>query len=385
MPKKIFIFTASTGAGHNLAAQSLKESLLDVGFNPEIYDAFKESSVALDKFITKGYEQMVMNVPKLYEQMYNQFNNMNKFQQSIFQTLTRIMNPEIVPLIQSGQPDLIITTHPFVTNVLGTLKEHHAFSVPVLSIVTDYKIHTLYLKKMIDAYVVGSEYTKNTMIEKGVSPDIIFPYGIPIRQNFLENNPIEEKEKEKRDTNVVGTILLMAGSLGSKQMEKAFSSLLKVREQIRIIVVCGKNVKIENEIRTLNNRNPIENKIVEIHGFVNNISELMDEADAIISKPGGLTTTEAIVKNIPMIIPFYYPGQEEENADYLVDGGMAIKVDKIKDLTSMVDFLFENKYIIKSMSENMSEEAHKHSMAKTIELCERLIEEKNKVIQQVSF
>ncbi|HEY5537040.1 MAG TPA: glycosyltransferase [Acetobacterium sp.] len=381
MPK-VFIFTASTGAGHNLAAQSLKESLDEAGMNTEVYDAFKESNVTLDRLITKGYQQMVVNVPKLYEQMYNQFNNMNRFQQGIFQVLTRIMNPEIVPLIRAGNPDLIITTHPFVTNVLGTLKEHDAFDVPVLSIVTDYKIHTLYLKKMIDAYIVGSDYTKKTMIDKGIDPDIIYPYGIPIRQTFLKNNRLDPKEK----TDIAGTILLMAGSLGTKQMEKAFSSLLKVRDKIRIIVVCGNNAKIEKEIRNINSREPSEKKIVEIHGFVNNISELMDMSDAIISKPGGLTSTEAIVKNIPMIIPFYYPGQEEENADYLVDGGMAIRVNKIKDLTSMVDFLFENKYIIKRMSENMSEEAAKHSMSKTIELCQNLIKNKKKTIeiQQVS-
>lgn len=370
---KIFIFTASTGAGHNLAAQSLKESLDDAGYQTEVYDAFKETNITLDRLITKGYQQMVVNVPKLYEQMYNQFNNMNRFQQGIFQVLTKVMNPDIVPLINAGKPDLIITTHPFVTNVLGTLKEHQAFDVPVLSIVTDYKIHTLYLKKMIDAYVVGSDYTKETMMAKGVAEEIIFPYGIPIRQTFLKNNHLERKEI----TDVAGTILLMAGSLGSKQMEKAFSALLKVKEKIRIIVVCGNNAKIEKEIRHLHNRELCENKIVEIYGFVNNVSELMDMSDAIISKPGGLTTTEAIEKNIPMIIPFYYPGQEEENADYLVDGGMAIKVDKIKDLTSMVDFLFENKYIIKRMAENMSEEAQKRSMSKTIELCGSLINQYN--------
>lgn len=366
---KVFIFTASTGAGHNLAAQSLKESLDEAGYQTEVYDAFKETNITLDRLITKGYQQMVVNVPKLYEQMYNQFNNMNRFQQGIFQVLTKVMNPDIVPLINSGKPDLIITTHPFVTNVLGTLKEHSAFDVPVLSIVTDYKIHTLYLKKMIDAYVVGSDYTKQTMVEKGVAEEIIYPYGIPIRQTFLQNNHLERKEI----IDVAGTILLMAGSLGSKQMEKAFSSLLKVKEKIRIIVVCGNNAKIEKEIKNLYARETVGEKIVEIHGFVNNVSELMDQSDAIISKPGGLTTTEAIVKNIPMIIPFYYPGQEEENADYLVDGGMAIKVDKIKDLTSMVDFLFENKYIIKRMSENMSEEAQKRSMSKTIDLCKSLI------------
>lgn len=366
---KVFIFTASTGAGHNLAAQSLKESLDAAGYQTEVYDAFKETNITLDRLITKGYQQMVVNVPKLYEQMYNQFNNMNHFQQGIFQVLTKVMNPDIVPLIKSGRPDLIITTHPFVTNVLGTLKEHNAFDVPVLSIVTDYKIHTLYLKKMIDAYVVGSDYTKQTMVDKGVAAEIIYPYGIPIRQTFLTNNHLERQEP----TDVAGTILLMAGSLGTKQMEKAFSSLLKVKEKIRIIVVCGNNAKIERDIKNLYAWEKPADKIVEIHGFVNNVSELMDESDAIISKPGGLTTTEAIVKNIPMIIPFYYPGQEEENADYLVDGGMAIKVDKIKDLTSMVDFLFENKYIIKRMSENMSEEAQKRSMSKTIELCHSLI------------
>ena len=85
--------------------------------------------------------------------------------------------------------------------------------------------------------------------------------------------------------------------------------------------------------------------------------------------------SQAIVKCIPMIIPYYYPGQEEENADYLVESGMAIKVDKIKELTSMVDFLIENKYIIQQMAENMSEEARNHSMEKTIELCKKLISE----------
>ena len=292
---RVYIFSASTGAGHNLAAQSLKESLDLVGLETEIHDAFKETSVALDRLISKGYQQMVMNVPRLYEQMYNQFNHMNRFQKGLFQVLTRVMNPDIVPMILAGKPDLIITTHPFVTNVLATLKEHQAFDVPILSIVTDYKIHTVYIKKMVDAYVVGSGYTKKTMIEKGVDPTIIYPYGIPIRQSFLSDHQVEEKEQENH---IAGTVLLMAGSLGSRQMEKAFSALLKVEEKMRIIVVCGNNIKIEREIRYLEKHLPHRDKVVEIHGFVQNISQLMDEADAIISKPGGLTTTEAIVKKI---------------------------------------------------------------------------------------
>lgn len=99
---RVYIFSASTGAGHNLAAQSLKESLDLVGLETEIHDAFKETSVALDRLISKGYQQMVMNVPRLYEQMYNQFNHMNRFQKGLFQVLTRVMNPDIVPMILAG-------------------------------------------------------------------------------------------------------------------------------------------------------------------------------------------------------------------------------------------------------------------------------------------
>lgn len=372
MPK-VFIFTASTGAGHNLAAKSMAEVLGEAGMAAEVYDAFKESSAVLDKIMTAGYKQLVEYVPKLYEQIYNQFNNMTPFQQYIFRLMAKKLNPEIVPMIQREKPGLIISTHPIVTNMLGTLKSHGAFNVPVLSFVTDYKIHGAYIHEAVDAYVVGSEYTKETMIDKGVNPDIVYPFGIPVRPEFVQ--AAVENTLDPEDPSIRGTILVMAGSLGTKQMEKAFAALMKAREKIRIIVVCGNNPKVERSIEFLNRVFASDDKIVEIYGFVNNVPELMDRSDAIISKPGGLTTTEAISKNIPMIIPYCYPGQEEENADYLVESGMAIKIDKIRELTSMIDFLVENKYVIQEMAENMSEEARQHSMEKTVALCRRLIDD----------
>lgn len=367
---KIFIYSASTGAGHNLAAKSVEQALRDANFEVMIFDAFKESSTYLDKLVSGGYKQLVENVPRLYEQIYKQFNKMTPLQQSIFKVATKLMDPDLVPQIQGGKPDLLISTHPVVTNILGILKEHGAFDQPILSFVTDYKIHAAYLHKGVNAYVVGSEYTKGTMIEKGVNPDLIFPYGIPVRPEFVEDT---RKKAEIEDPTIKGTILLMAGSLGTKQMEKAFIALMKTKERLKIIVVCGNNDKVERSIRFLNSVYSVENKEVEIHGFVDNVPELMDESDAIVSKPGGLTTTEAISKTIPMIIPYYYPGQEKENADYLVESGMAVKVERIKDLTPTVDYLIENKQVMKRMSQNMSEEARALSMDKTVHLCSELI------------
>lgn len=178
--------------------------------------------------------------------------------------------------------------------------------------------------------------------------------------------------------------MVMGGSMGARQMEKAFVALMKVEERIRVIVVCGNNAKVERDIRFLAKvYNPVD-KVVQVYGFVNNVSSLMDQADAIITKPGGLTSTEAMVKGIPMIIPYYYPGQEEENTDYFVDSGMAIRVDKSKDLTSLVEFLIQNNYIIAEMSANMTEEARSHSMEKTLDLCEALIADNGKSIPKIN-
>lgn len=365
---RIFIFTAATGAGHNLAARSIAQVLSEHGHEADIYDAFKESSSMLDRLMSNGYKQMIEYIPKFYEQMYNRLNRGVHLRESVFAMLSKFMNPDIVPLIQEKKPDLLISTHPFITQILGIMREHSAYDVPVLAFVTDYKAHKVYVHDCIDAYVVGSEYTRDTLIEKGVPAEHVFPYGIPIRKEFIDDSPRSRVRRE----GLHGTILLMAGSLGTRQMERAFSALMQAKEPFKLVVVCGNNDKVRHTIEAMKNSFNTD-KVVEIYGFVDNIPQLMDEADAIISKPGGLTSTEAIVKNIPMIIPYYYPGQEEENADYLVESGMALKVDKIKELTAMVDFLIEHQYIIHQMSVNMSEEAGKRSMKKTIELCSTLI------------
>ncbi|MBF7097743.1 MGDG synthase family glycosyltransferase [Alkalibacter mobilis] len=367
--KKVVIFTASTGGGHNIAANSLKEHFESRDFDAEIVDAFKETSVFLDKLIAKGYEKIVNISPKTYGRMYKAANN-KTLSHYIMAIITDVMEKDITSLIQEKEPDLIIATHPLVTNVLGTLKEENEFDLPIISIVTDYMIHRAYIHEKIDAYVVGSEYTKETMIEKGVEGNKIYPVGIPVRKSFLDHKKVAVKNYD-----VDLTVLLMAGSMGTNQIEKAFVNLLKSKHYLKIIVVCGKNAKVKSKIDKIL-EDYYYNKIVDVHGFAENIPELMDMADLVITKPGGLTTTESIIKNIPMLIPYYIPGQEEENADFLIETGMALKVDKIKDLTTVIDYLVHNKDILDSMAKNMSELSKEQSIDSIIELGTKLINKK---------
>ena len=364
--KKVLIFSASTGGGHNIAAKSLREHFEASACDAITYDAFKETSNILDNVISKGYEKIVQITPRTYGRLYRAANN-ETLSHYVIALITDIAEKRLLKIIQSENPELTVVTHPLVTNVLGTLKGEGEFNTPIISIVTDYMIHRAYLNRNVNAYIVGSEYTKEDMIEKGVPGDKIYPYGIPVRKSFLDYNSEIVKDYE-----VDLSVLLMGGSMGVSQVEKALSSLLKTKHYLKIIVVCGNNEKQKKRIEKLVREEKTSKKI-EIYGFVEQIPKLMDMADVIITKPGGLTTTAAIIKNIPMIIPYYIPGQEEENADFLQETGMAIKVKRIDDITNVVDHLVTNKDILDNMAKKMSGLSKEQSIERIIKLGNELM------------
>lgn len=361
---KAIIYTGSTGAGHTLAAYSLKNALDKDNNFVEIIDAFEEGGDLINTTVTKGYQRLVENLPKLYRLLYNEFDSKSKVTESVLKRAAKILKKDILGDIEEYKPDIIISTHPIVTNILGRLKDNNLIDKPILSFVTDYKVHDIYLKDSIDAYVVGSDYTKQTMIDRGVPEEKVFNYGIPIREEF-------RKAKEKHPKDNTFKVLLMAGSLGSRQLKKAFISLLKSNSNLKITVVCGKNKHIKKVLKQINKKID-HDKEVNILGFTDKISDLMEESDTIITKPGGSTSTEAISKNIPIIIPYTYPGQEEDNAHYLEKNGMAIMTKNIHELANIIDNLAQNPKIITTMSKSMHDTSKNYSIDKTVELCEQL-------------
>lgn len=363
----IVIFTGATGAGHTLAARSLKEALDAQGHQVIIVDGFKNSGKFVSKTVEKGYKDLVEYLPKLYRSLYNKLDKPTKTFETVFLAAKKIMQRQLLPEIDKLDPDLIISTHPIITNILGQLKEEGDLDYPILAFVTDFKIHETYINPAIDAYVVGSDYTKKTMAGKGIDTYRIYPYGIPTRPEFSSHQDLRDPEKF--------SILLMGGSLGAKQMKKTLKALLRSDAPLRIYAVCGKNKSLRTELEDIVLERMDENKQVAVLGFVKNISELMDKSDVIITKPGGLTTSEAIMKNLPMIIPYTYPGQEEDNANFLVRSGMAMQLGSASELKSVIVFLIRNPYILEHMREEMKEQSEKNSIQKTVALCEKLCEE----------
>ena len=170
----------------------------------------------------------------------------------------------------------------------------------------------------------------------------------------------------------------MSGSLGLNQISSVLKELLKNPNKLRITVVCGKNKKLKDSLTQYCNDNIFQNKKLHILGFTKDISYLMDYCDVIISKPGGLTVTESIVKNIPLIIPFAIPGQENENADFLTSEGYSILLNDLSKINATINYLIDNPDYLSNIKSKLNSLASTYSLEKIVDVAEDLISKSKK-------
>ncbi|WP_368293267.1 glycosyltransferase [Dehalobacter sp. TBBPA1] len=365
MPK-VMIFSASTGHGHNQAADCLKKELEASGYSVRIVEPLKkEESWIMEALIDDGYHILATRLPKMYGKLYkityNEFLNKN-----VKRILNRAMDSVIEQLIQEYKPDLLITTHPLHVGVVSYLKASGRLNLPFISLVTDYMAHQFYVNSFVDAYIVGSPYTKDTLTEKGVPENKIHIFGIPVREEFRQPRLVRNND--------VFTLLIMGGSMGIPYIRKCLKTLMENRHHLRILVVCGSNRKLWTDLAK-KYEGTFNDKDVVIYGFTSNIYDLMDQSDVIITKPGGLTASEAINKNIPIIIPFFIPGQEEENTEILVKAGVAVRTSRISELNPLIDSFCLNPGLLEEMRENASDLARQLSPGSIVGLADQLLYE----------
>ncbi len=363
--KSIIIVTASTGAGHNQAAQSLKARFEERGIYVHIVDMFKATSKGMNALISDGYKILATKMPKAYGAVYKSFDH-KMANQTILKNAFLATEFRLKWILNEFQPDLIISTHPFGVQIIGNLKQKGKINMPFVQIVTDFKAHYAYIHERVDAYIAASDYTAQSLTEKGIAAEKVHVYGIPAREEFTQ------KKYRKFSKDSPFQLLIMGGSMGLKAIEEAVAVLLTFEKKLKMVVVCGNNRDLYDKLQGRYVES-IDSGQLEVLGFVDTVHELMDKSDLIISKPGGLTTTEAIHKSIPMIIPFAIPGQEQENTSFLVENEMAIEVQDMKELHHHIELLIDDVERYQKMVDNMTRLAKLYSVDAVIELCASLI------------
>lgn len=377
---RILILSVSAGGGHGHAAEALRNYIESEVPNSDIkiIDTLKYINPIIDKVVIGSYLKSLKITPALYGKIYTYSEgDYNKIASTISSKFNKIMTYKLAPLVSEFNPDMIISTHPFPTEMDSIMKEKHNIMTPCITIITDYYPHTSWLHPNIDAYVVSNQDMIDEMISRGIPKDTIYNLGIPVESDFMGKFDRDDTLHELKLDKNKSTILVMGGSLGMGKIKDICEQLDKIIMDIQIIVITGKNQKLYDDL--LKSKEAFS-KEIRIIGFTNKVNKYMQASDLLLTKPGGLTVTEALICKIPMGIFSPIPGHEEKNAEFLIKNNLAINICDINTCKSKIENLLNSPNRLRTMKDNCEKFAKPNSGNDIVKLIKYLMHNKpNKI------
>ncbi|MBS5857774.1 MAG: MGDG synthase family glycosyltransferase [Clostridia bacterium] len=357
---KILIFYASYGGGHLKAAESINECILnnykDKNIEVELIDCMKYVNKAIEKMTTAAYREMAKKMPWAWGKIYN--DSQKGPLAHISSRSNKIMAIKLLRLLREKQPDLIISTHPFGSQMCSYLKRKRKINAKIATILTDFAPHSQWLvgSDYTDYFFVAHDKMKSYLLSQNIEENKIFVTGIPLSNKFLckydRNDVLKNFELKDNKFNILffGGGEFGLGKTRTVEIFEEFSKFAKSRD-FQVIGIAGKNEKMKLAFENIVRENNCEEN-VKVLEFTNKVPELMSISDLVVTKPGGMTTTESLASELPMIIINPIPGQEVENAEFLESKNIAIWIRKDDDVNEVLKNLFESPTKLKEMKQN---------------------------------
>ena len=295
---RVLIFYAKYGGGHFSAANAIKEEIEKEYSDAEIemVDCMEYVNKVINKLSTRAYTQITKRVPKIWGTVYNHSNKGPIA--SISKNSNRLFAIKLNSLIKKINPDIIISTHPFSTQMCTFLKKHKKINVKIANVLTDYKSHEQWLVRheYIDYIFVSNEEMRQNVINHGIPDGKVFAFGIPISGRFSKKYKRQEILKQFNLKENKKIILFFAGGkygIATKNVYDLLEIFARDFKDIQVVAISGQNDKVFHKFNQIVEQyNSKENiKIIE---FTDKVPELMSVSDLVITKPGGITTSESI-------------------------------------------------------------------------------------------
>lgn len=350
---KALILSVSAGGGHANAALALKNYILQYEGNSqvEILDTIKYINPLLNKLIIGGYLKTLKITPSLFGKIYKHTEKTDNVDgvKSLKNKLSNIMASKILPTIEKLDPDIIICTHYLPEEMVSILKQKNKLDIPLVCILTDHAPHSFWIHPEVDSFIVSNNDMIEAMVKQGVNKNTIFDLGIPVSSTFLtKHNREDTLTKLQLDPNKK-TLLIMGGSLGMGRISNIYSKLSTSTAEIQIIVIAGNNKKLYEQLLTLKKVSSVETRILS---FTKEVNKYMQCSDLLITKPGGLTISEALICNIPLALFSPIPGQEKKNEEFLLKHNIAITLGDGTNCKETIEKLIETPLILSTMKAN---------------------------------
>lgn len=348
------ILTAHYGSGHIQVANVLASELLNNGYEPIISDLYGESYPRMSQITQSLFLKSFSYGTSFYKWWYYGTNKLNV--KGIAQFSRYLGRKRLQELIMKHRPHFVISTFPL--NSAPFLIKKAKYSIPTYTVITDYCAHPFWINPLIDHYFVAADVVKNGLVKHNVDEKRITVSGIPIGSAFYSptDQPFLFKKYQITPSNRVVTIL--AGAQGVLKYVKDLAQLLLKNPSLQVIVVCGKNKSLYEKLLPLAIENPGS---FRLFGYVNQIQEIFQISHCLITKPGGITITEAAAVQVPLIFYKPVPGQEAENADYFSQEGAAIVCRTKNEIYHSVQKLFDTKHLMNTMKHQLQDINKGHS------------------------
>ncbi|WP_048602067.1 MGDG synthase family glycosyltransferase [Rubeoparvulum massiliense] len=336
--KRILIFSEAFGAGHTKVATAIREEiqLLFPNWDVFVYEIGKELHPLRHHWFVNSYLKLLELSPHVWGRLYH-WRQYRPLRPEVETLLHQVFYSKILSFLQKHQPDIVVCTHPFPSAAISYIKRQ-GIRVPLYTVITDYGVHGSWISSGVDRYYVPTWESFQKLLHLGVPSENILVSGLPVHPKFY----IKQHKEEARcrlGLAQLPTLLMMGGGNGFGLSTKLLNTLLPFRHQLQVLIVTGKNRSLYKELA----KHPLmQSPNCYLYGYVEQIETLMDASDFILTKPGGVTCTEAIIKGIPLLFYQPLPGQEEENMDYFVSKGYGIHVESPKHMAMIMRYVLEN-------------------------------------------
>lgn len=352
---RILIFHISNFGGHKKASENIKEALSFKNPYSEIINlnGFGYVSPRIEKFVDSVYSLTIKYSPNLWGKVYDR-KKVVKSLAPLRKAINSLAIPKFLQLIDEFKPKVVFATQAFPCGIMADLKKKYKMDIILIGVVTDYYPHRFWIHQEVDVYTVACNEAKAILMKEGIEENKIKVFGIPISVKFLNTYSKEAISKEFGFFPDLKTVILMGGGLGIGPIEKIAELLDEIEEKFQLIVVCGKNKKLFSWFKR---KYKSFKKPIFYFGYVDFVNKLMDFSDIIISKAGGLSTSEALAKGLATILVNSIPGQEKRNVQYLHTKQAILEAKTIDEVPGIVKFILRDKVKLFSLKENAKENA----------------------------
>ena len=344
---KILILSCGTGGGHNTAAKAIQEELLSKGIETDFKEYLEIINPKLKDGVNKLYIKSTNKNGKVFKRVYHlgKIYEKTKLKSPIY-FFNSLNKKKLYTYIKENKYAFMITTHLFAAQALTAIKkEHH---IHFLQVATDYVSIPFWEETNPDYFIIPSKELESDFLEKGVKKQKILPLGIPVRKQFRENYYKQEIKKQLNLDVNKKYILILNGSMGFGNVKEIAKRLLENIKDCTFIISCGNN----NELITFLNNEYKDNNRIIVLPYTNELGKYMASCEVILSKPGGLTTTEIATMRKPLIHIMPIPGCENNNADFFAERKMSIKCENIEQVISNTKKLIEDQELQKEIIKN---------------------------------